>query len=168
MTWWIFTWSLWKSSLDGLASSHVQHLTLLDAPKILLYSTEYNRPTTDIFSWLIWQWQDAKSNFVLAIGSLLAWNGSGKSELWSFFSAYIRGKTVKIETQLSENGRNFRRTKKSRWKFFRPKIAHAHCWYCLPLINTWSNVLSFRTILREMKLLLQLLSSNTKTCPKRR
>jgi hypothetical protein len=38
--------SLWKSSLDGLASSHVLRLTLSGAPKILLYCTEYRRPTT--------------------------------------------------------------------------------------------------------------------------
>ncbi len=36
----------WKSSLDGLASSQVSHLTLSGAPKILLYCTEYNQPTT--------------------------------------------------------------------------------------------------------------------------
>jgi hypothetical protein len=40
------TSSLWKSSLDGLASSHILRLTLLGPPKILLYCTEYNRPTT--------------------------------------------------------------------------------------------------------------------------
>jgi hypothetical protein len=39
--------SLWKSSLDGLASSHVLHLTLSGAPKILLYCMEYRRPTTN-------------------------------------------------------------------------------------------------------------------------
>ncbi len=46
MTWWIFTLSLWKSSLDVLASSHVSRLTLSGMPKILLYCTEYRRPTT--------------------------------------------------------------------------------------------------------------------------
>ncbi len=40
------TSSLWKSSLDGLASLHVSHLTLSGAPKILLYCMEYNWPTT--------------------------------------------------------------------------------------------------------------------------
>jgi hypothetical protein len=35
--------SLWKSSLDGLASSHVLRLTLSGTPKILLYCTEYRR-----------------------------------------------------------------------------------------------------------------------------
>jgi hypothetical protein len=39
--------SLWKSSLHGLASSHVLRLTLSGTPKILLYCTEYRRPTTD-------------------------------------------------------------------------------------------------------------------------
>jgi hypothetical protein len=39
--------SLWKSSLDGLASSRVSHLTLSGAPKKLLYCTEYNWPTTN-------------------------------------------------------------------------------------------------------------------------
>jgi hypothetical protein len=38
--------SLWKSSLNGLASSHVLRLTLSGAPIILLYCTEYKRPTT--------------------------------------------------------------------------------------------------------------------------
>jgi hypothetical protein len=38
--------TLWKSSLDGLASSHVSRLTLSGMPKILLYCTEYRRPTT--------------------------------------------------------------------------------------------------------------------------
>ncbi len=38
--------SLRKSSLDGLASSHVLQLTLSGVPKILLYCTEYRRPTT--------------------------------------------------------------------------------------------------------------------------
>jgi hypothetical protein len=38
--------SLWKSSLDGLASSHVSRLTLSGAPKIHLYCTEYRRPMT--------------------------------------------------------------------------------------------------------------------------
>ncbi len=46
MTWWIFTLSLWKSSLDGLASSHVLHQTLSGAPKIVLYCTEYKQPMT--------------------------------------------------------------------------------------------------------------------------
>ncbi len=32
--------------LNGLALSHVLHLTLSGTPKILLYCTEYNRPTT--------------------------------------------------------------------------------------------------------------------------
>ncbi len=47
MMWWIFTSFLWKSSLDGLASSHIQCLTLSGAPKTLLYCMEYNWPTTD-------------------------------------------------------------------------------------------------------------------------
>ncbi len=34
--------------LNGLAISHVSHLTLSDAPKILMYCTEYNRPTTHL------------------------------------------------------------------------------------------------------------------------
>ncbi len=38
--------SFWKSSLDGLASSHVLRLTLSGTPKILLYCMEYKRPTT--------------------------------------------------------------------------------------------------------------------------
>ncbi len=38
--------SLWRFSLDGLASSHVLRLTLSGAPKILLYWTEYRRPMT--------------------------------------------------------------------------------------------------------------------------
>ena len=50
MTWKVFmsktTLSLWKYSLDGLASSIIMCLTLSDATKILLYCTEYNGPTT--------------------------------------------------------------------------------------------------------------------------
>ncbi len=52
--------SLWKSSLDGLASSHVLHLTLSGAPKILLYCTEYRRPTSspiDLIDWHWFQWR---------------------------------------------------------------------------------------------------------------
>ncbi len=59
MMWWIFTSSLWKSSLGGLASSHVLRLTLLGVPKIPLYCTEYNWPTTltptnEESSWAQW------------------------------------------------------------------------------------------------------------------
>jgi hypothetical protein len=35
-----------QTCLNGLALSHVLHLTLSGAPKILLYCTEYNRPRT--------------------------------------------------------------------------------------------------------------------------
>ncbi len=38
--------------LNGLALSHVSHLTLSGAPKILLYCTEYRRTTTHIQSYL--------------------------------------------------------------------------------------------------------------------
>jgi hypothetical protein len=38
--------SLWKSSLGGLASSHVLRLTLSGVPKILLYCMEYRWPMT--------------------------------------------------------------------------------------------------------------------------
>ncbi len=59
MMWWIFTLSLWKSSLDGLASLHVLRLTLSDVPKIPLYCMEYNQPTTlapmnEESSWAQW------------------------------------------------------------------------------------------------------------------
>ncbi len=44
--------------LNGLASSHVLRLTLSGAPKILLYCTEYRRPTalapTNEESWAQW------------------------------------------------------------------------------------------------------------------
>ncbi len=43
--------SLWKSSLDGLASSQVLRLTLSGAPKIILYCTEYRQPTTLCHGW---------------------------------------------------------------------------------------------------------------------
>jgi hypothetical protein len=55
--------SHWKSSLDGLASSHLSWLTLSGTPKILLYCMEYRWHMThgilsiessDVGVWLVW------------------------------------------------------------------------------------------------------------------
>jgi hypothetical protein len=47
--------------LNGLALSHVSRLTLSGVPKILLYCTEYNRPTTE-FCVVLWISPDPAQN----------------------------------------------------------------------------------------------------------
>ncbi len=98
MTWWIVTSSLWKSSLDGLASSHVQCLTLLGMPKILLYCTEYNRPMTlapmnEESSWAQW------GNNLIGKNNLSIEIESSEVSMWLVWILTTKRKSLKrVET----------------------------------------------------------------------
>ncbi len=65
--------------LNGLASSHVLHLTLSGAPKILLYCTEYRRPTTlaptNEESWAQWgkNLMGEKNNLTIESSEVYMW-----------------------------------------------------------------------------------------------